>query len=55
MITLDKVKMTVIQTADNGVSSCEISVSDTGKIRLIEHFEWKTRPGERGVNVFEEI
>ena len=40
---------------DNGVSSCEVSVSDTGKIRLIEHFEWKTRPGERGMNVFEEI
>ena len=40
---------------DNGVSSCELSVSDTGKIRLVEHFEWKSRPGETGVNVFQEI
>ena len=40
---------------DNGVSSCELSVGDTGKIRLVEHFEWKSRPGETGVNVFQEI
>ena len=40
---------------DNGVSSCELSVGETGKLRLVEHFEWKSRPGETGVNVFEEI
>jgi hypothetical protein len=40
---------------DNGVSSCEISVCETGKIRLTEHFEWKSRSGETGVNVFQEI
>jgi hypothetical protein len=40
---------------DNGVSSCELSVGETGKIRLTEHFEWKSRPGETGMNVFQEI
>jgi hypothetical protein len=42
-------------TLDNGLSSCEISMDTTGKIRLIEHFEWKSRPGEHGVNIFQEI
>jgi len=40
---------------DNGVSSCELSMSDTGRIRLVEHFEWKSMSGETGVNVFQEI
>lgn len=39
---------------DNGISSCELSTNDKGKIRLIEHFEWKSRPGEMGINIFEE-
>ena len=39
---------------DNGISSCELSISEKGKIRLVEHFEWKSRPGEMGINVFEE-
>src|SRR5258705_7706191 len=30
---------------DNGTSSCELLISDEGKIRLIEHFEWKSRQG----------
>src|ERR1700677_2387891 len=42
-------------TLDNGISSCEISIETMGKIRLIEHFEWKSRPGELGVNIFQEI
>jgi hypothetical protein len=40
---------------DNGVSACELSMGETGKIRLIEHFEWKSRPGETGINIFQEI
>jgi hypothetical protein len=40
---------------DNGVSSCELSVGDTGKIMMLEYFEWKSRPGETGLNVFQEI
>ncbi len=42
-------------TLDNGLSTCEISMDITGKIRLVEHFEWKSRPGEQGVNIFQEI
>lgn len=42
-------------TLDNGVSSCELGKSADGKIRLLEHFEWKSRPGEKGTNIFEEI
>lgn len=40
---------------DNGSSNSELTISIEGKIRLIEHFEWKSRPGELGVNIFEEI
>jgi len=40
---------------DNGISSCELFRNDKGKIRLTEHFEWKSRPGEMGINVFEEL
>lgn len=42
-------------TQDNGLSTCELSIDETGKIRLVENFEWKSRPGEFGVNVFQEI
>ena len=47
---LDKIKMNVIQTAnngivnhgtlDNGVSLCKLSKNENGKIILTEHFEW---------------
>jgi len=40
---------------DNGSSSCDLSLSDQGKIRLIEHFEWASRPGEKGTNIFQEL
>jgi hypothetical protein len=40
---------------DNGSSSCELHIDEKGKIRLVEHFEWSSRPGEFGTNVFEEI
>jgi hypothetical protein len=40
---------------DKGISSCELSLNENGKIRLIEHFEWKSRQGEKGTNIFEEI
>ncbi|MGX1930151.1 hypothetical protein [Flagellimonas sp. 2504JD4-2] len=40
---------------DNGTSNAELELSANGKIRLIEHFEWSSRPGETGINVFEEI
>ena len=40
---------------DNGVSRCEISKNEEGKITLTEHFEWASRPGEFGTNIFQEI
>jgi hypothetical protein len=42
-------------TIDNGQSSAKLSLDIAGKIILVEHFEWKSRPGERGVNIFQEI
>ncbi|PWL39702.1 n-acetylglutamate synthase [Flagellimonas aquimarina] len=40
---------------DNGISKSEISVKTNGKIRLTEHFEWASREGQSGVNIFEEL
>lgn len=40
---------------DNGVSTCQLSKNENGKITLTEHFEWKSRPGEFGTNVFKEL
>lgn len=40
---------------DNGVSDCELSKNEDGKLVLIERFEWKSRPGEFGINIFQEI
>jgi len=40
---------------DNGASECEVSKDQDGKILLTEHFEWASRPGEFGVNVFKEL
>ena len=40
---------------DNGSSTCELLMSDNGKIRLVERFEWKSRQGETGINIFEEL
>jgi len=40
---------------DNGVSTCQLSKNENGKITLTEHFEWKSRPGEFGTNVFQEL
>jgi hypothetical protein len=42
-------------TLDNGGPRSELAISRKGKIRLIEHFEWKSRSGESGINIFEEI
>ncbi len=40
---------------DNGVSTCEVAKNPDGRITLTEHFEWKSRPGEFGTNVFQEL
>ncbi len=39
---------------DNGKSDAELTIHN-GKIRLIEHFEWSSRPGQKGTNIFEEL
>lgn len=39
-------------TLDHGESIAELVIHE-GKIRLVEHFEWGSRPGERGTNIFE--
>jgi hypothetical protein len=40
---------------DQGTSQCEVSKNQEGKITLTEHFEWASRPGEFGTNVFQEM
>jgi hypothetical protein len=37
-----------------GRSVCEVDRLPDGRIRIVEHFAWRTRPGS-GTNVFEEI
>ena len=36
-----------------GRSVCEVERQPGGRIRIVEHFVWRTRPGS-GTNVFEE-
>lgn len=40
---------------DSGISLCDVSKNAEEKIIFLEHFEWKSRPGEFGTNVFQEI
>jgi hypothetical protein len=37
-----------------GESVCEVQRQPDGRIRIIEHFRWRTRPGS-GTNVFDEV
>jgi hypothetical protein len=37
-----------------GRSVCEVDRRPDGRIRIVEHFAWRTRPGF-GTNVFEEM
>src|SRR6185503_8946055 len=40
-------------TLDNGSSFCDLSINAEGKIILSENFEWASRPGETGINIFQ--
>ena len=40
---------------DNGLSNCILSLSDEGLILLTEKFEWKSRDGLPGENIFRQI
>jgi hypothetical protein len=37
-----------------GRSICDVERRHDGRLRIVEHFAWRTRPGS-GTNVFEEI
>lgn len=39
---------------NSGRSSCEVERTPDGRLRILEHFEWESRPGG-GTNVFEEL
>jgi len=39
---------------DGGYSTCEISRTSDGRMRLLEHFQWQSREGS-GTNIFEEM
>jgi hypothetical protein len=54
-LTFSYCQMQTDGTLDNGVSTCELSKNENGKITLTEHFEWKSRPGEFGTNIFQEM
>ncbi len=38
---------------NGGHSECEIKISDTGLVQIVEHFEWESQPGG-GVNIIQE-
>lgn len=40
---------------DYGESICELKTDEDGKLIIVENFEWKSRPGEKGVNIFKEL
>ena len=41
-------------TIHGGHSVCDVETLPDGRLRLIEHFTWGTRPGS-GVNIFDEV
>lgn len=41
-------------TIDSGRSQAQLEIRN-GRLRLIEHFEWASRPDKRGMNIFEAI
>lgn len=54
-LTFSYCQMQIDGKLDNGVSVCEVSKAENGKITFTEHFEWKSRPGEFGTNIFQEL
>ena len=58
-LSAESVRFRYIQAQDDGrldvgMSNGRIDRLPDGRLRLIEHFEWQTRPGS-GTNVFEEL
>ena len=54
-LTFSYCQLQIDDKLDYGTSSCELSRDENNRIILIEHFEWASRPGEKGTNVFIEI
>lgn len=54
-LTFSYCQLQVNGKLDCGISTCEISRDEHHKIKLEEHFEWASRPGEKGTNIFVEI
>ena len=38
----------------SGTSTCDVVEQSDGRVRIVEHFHWRTREG-RGTNVFDEL
>ena len=41
------------ESISGGHSLCEIELTDDGRIKLVEHFQWSN--GEKGTNIIEEL
>jgi hypothetical protein len=52
-LAFDYVQIDIDHNLNHGHSNCDIEVID-GRVRLVEHFEWATRPGG-GTNIIEEM
>ena len=41
------------ESINGGCSLCEIKITEDGRIKLVEHFQWAN--GEKGTNIIEEL
>ena len=53
-LAFDYIQLTCSGRRDKGASRCELTLSEDGRWRLTERFQWASRD-EQGVNVLEEI
>ncbi|MEZ5428999.1 MAG: hypothetical protein R2747_22325 [Pyrinomonadaceae bacterium] len=42
-------------TFDGGKSDCRLERSPEGLVRIVENFEWASRPGEKGTNIIQQL
>lgn len=52
-LTFRYCQMSVDGSLDGGESNCDLEVKD-GLVRIVEHFNWETRPGG-GTNIIQEV
>lgn len=53
-LTFRYAQLQVGDVLNGGRSECEVAHTDDGRLQVVEHFQWESRPGG-GTNVFEEI